>query len=42
MKEFFEMIRGEYKGFSRKEWIVYGIAFPVFVVFGCIVGGLFE
>jgi hypothetical protein len=42
MKEFFEMMEKDYlsEGFSRKEWVIYGIIAPVVLVIGCVIGEL--
>ena len=39
MKEFFEMMEKDYlsEGFSRKEWVIYGIIAPVVLVIGCVI-----
>ena len=39
MKEFFELMEKDYmsEGFSRKEWVIYGIIAPVVLVIGCVI-----
>ena len=39
MKEFFEMMEKDFlsEGFSRKEWVIYGIIAPVVLVIGCVI-----
>ena len=38
MKEFFEMMEKDYmtEGFSKREWVIYGIFAPVVLVIGCV------
>ena len=39
MKEFLKMMEKDYmsEGFSRKEWVIYGIIAPVVLVIGCVI-----
>ena len=39
MKEFFEMMEKDYltEGFSKREWVIYGIIAPVVLVIGCVI-----
>jgi hypothetical protein len=39
MKEFLKMMKKDYltEGFSRKEWVIYGIIAPVVLVIGCVI-----
>jgi hypothetical protein len=39
MKEFLKMMEKDYltEGFSRKEWVIYGIFAPVVLVIGCVI-----
>ena len=39
MKEFFELMEKDYmsEGFSKKEWVIYGIIAPVVLVIGCVI-----
>jgi hypothetical protein len=39
MKEFLKMMEKDYltEGFSRKEWVNYGIIAPVVLVIGCVI-----
>ena len=42
MKEFLKMMEKDYlsEGFSRKEWVIYGIVAPMVLVIGCVIGEL--
>lgn len=42
MKEFIDLFTEDFRkeGFTKRDALIYGLAFPVFVVIGCIVGGL--
>ena len=39
MKEFFELMEKDYmsEGFSKREWVIYGIIAPVVLVIGCVI-----
>ena len=39
MKEFFEMMEKDYmsEGFSKREWMIYGIIAPMVFVVGCVI-----
>lgn len=44
MKEFFEIIEKDYhsEGFTRKEWIIYGIVTPLALGALVLLGGIIE
>ena len=39
MKDFFDLMEKDYmsEGFSKKEWVIYGIIAPVVLVIGCVI-----
>ena len=39
MKDFFELMEKDYmsEGFSKREWVIYGIIAPVVLVIGCVI-----
>ena len=39
MKEFLEMMEKDYmsEGFSKREWMIYGIIAPMVFVVGCVI-----
>ena len=39
MKEFLKLMEKDYmsEGFSRREWLIYGIIAPMVLVIGCVI-----
>lgn len=40
MKDFLKMMEKDYmsEGFTKREWMIYGIVAPMVLVIGCVIG----